>query len=247
MRQYETPGVEPVPPGHPAAVRLEAARPTQPGATPERFLCFYHGESMYPTLRDADLLEVEPVPTGEIRIGDVVVFPSPKSVGLVIHRVSALSADGLTTRGDAGPTPDPWQTPVERIRGRVMGAWRSGTRRKVKGGRPGCVVAILARERRRIESLLRPAARPLYGFLARTRLLARMVPPRYRPRMVTFRSRQGNVQRLYMGRTLIGWEDPQTHGWRITPWHRLLIDPARLMSQDSRRPARSVGQRNASE
>ena len=63
------------------------------------------GASMQPNLLDGDDVLVAPVSSAEIQSGDVAFVET--SHGLRVHRVNALSATGITTRGDAGLENDP--------------------------------------------------------------------------------------------------------------------------------------------
>ncbi|MDQ3280990.1 MAG: S24/S26 family peptidase, partial [Acidobacteriota bacterium] len=53
------------------------------------------GDSMHPTIRDNESLHVEPVT--DVRIGDVVLVLADR--GLTAHRVIAMDAETITTRG----------------------------------------------------------------------------------------------------------------------------------------------------
>jgi signal peptidase I len=67
-----------------------------------------HTGSMTPSLRPGDAVLDRPAPT-TVAIGEVVTFgvnSGPDSV--VTHRVNAIDADGIKTKGDANRTPDPW-------------------------------------------------------------------------------------------------------------------------------------------
>lgn len=55
---------------------------------------------MLPSLRDGDLLVIQPVSVSEVRIGDVICY-EPASAGLCLHRVIAREKRGFVTRGDA--------------------------------------------------------------------------------------------------------------------------------------------------
>lgn len=80
-------------------------------------LTVVQGESMLPTHEHGDLVltwaVTEPSP------GDVVVFDIGRAD--VIHRVVEQAPDGgWITWGDNNAVPDPWHTPVEDMRGRVV-------------------------------------------------------------------------------------------------------------------------------
>jgi len=63
------------------------------------------GDSMHPSIRSNDLLEVERVEPESIRRGDVVL--ARLSRGLTAHRVVRITRDGrFVTRGDNAPMDD---------------------------------------------------------------------------------------------------------------------------------------------
>jgi signal peptidase len=57
------------------------------------------------------------VPVSDVRPGDVITYRRPAETGeggvMVTHRVVAVRADGLVTRSDASPRPDPWVVPTD--------------------------------------------------------------------------------------------------------------------------------------
>ena len=67
-----------------------------------------HTGSMTPALNPGDAVLDRPAPAA-VHQGEVVTFgvnSGPDSV--VTHRVNAVAANGIKTKGDANPTPDPW-------------------------------------------------------------------------------------------------------------------------------------------
>lgn len=92
------------------------------------------GYSMFPFLRNGDLLTVEPVSMDKIKRGDVVVFESEEK--WIAHRVIKIrsNAEGLEflLRGDTCVTLDP---PVnkENFIGVVYEYYRLGKQRKTNG------------------------------------------------------------------------------------------------------------------
>jgi phage repressor protein C with HTH and peptisase S24 domain len=108
------------------------------------FLLCVHGASMYPTIRDGDVIQVQPVEPGEIGIGDIFLFRT--SGRLFVHRLVARSRQGdrllLVAKGDANPRPDR-QVEYDDVLGQIVELRRRRHRRSLKGS-----------SRHRIESFL---------------------------------------------------------------------------------------------
>lgn len=94
------------------------------------------GQSMHPTIRDGELITVEPIAHEKIRRGDIVLYRFKR--GVIAHRVVRIDKprDSLvfTLRGDAMPASD---APVkaEAILGRVIFVERAGRLVKLVGRR----------------------------------------------------------------------------------------------------------------
>jgi len=133
----------------------------QPGAGGGQTLWMeVRGNSMFPTLRPDDRVEVEGVRASALRCGDIVVLDSGE-VGWVIHRFfgwrRGTPAHPLT-RGDARTCFDPvW--PSMRLIGRVRAFQRNGMARPC--GRAwllmGTLRSILVWCRAKVRRLISPA------------------------------------------------------------------------------------------
>lgn len=64
--------------------------------------------SMRPTANPGDLAILEPMPTKNIKVGDVIVYVPPGKSEMVMHRVHAMGPKGILTKGDANNVTDPW-------------------------------------------------------------------------------------------------------------------------------------------
>ncbi len=69
------------------------------------------GISMFPTLRDGDVVVIQPVPISSVSVGDIIVYGPPCSTSGddIIHRVVQVTPNGLITQGDnraTNPYPD---------------------------------------------------------------------------------------------------------------------------------------------
>ncbi|WP_168168831.1 signal peptidase I [Methanopyrus sp. SNP6] len=65
-------------------------------------------ESMYPYYNVGDVLLVVGVPYRDIKVGDVIVYRLPGKPIPIVHRVIAKTPEGVITKGDNNPLPDPW-------------------------------------------------------------------------------------------------------------------------------------------
>ncbi len=62
--------------------------------------------SMWPVLKEGDLVFIEGVGATDIRVGDIIVYQNTTNHTLTIHRVTKLLPDMLTTKGDANFSED---------------------------------------------------------------------------------------------------------------------------------------------
>jgi signal peptidase len=76
--------------------------------------------SMIPTHRPGDLV-VDAPSRSSYGVGDVITFRhSDLTTDVVTHRIVAITADGITTKGDANRTPDAWTIRPDQVQGRVV-------------------------------------------------------------------------------------------------------------------------------
>jgi len=100
------------------------------------------GRSMRPTIRDGEILLVEPISGERICPGQVLLAAGPS--GVRAHRVvrGGCAASGVVVmRGDALPDCDA-PAPFEFVLGRVTSVWRSGRYVPVDGWRVVAKVAL---------------------------------------------------------------------------------------------------------
>ncbi len=88
------------------------------------------GRSMYPSIREGELITVEPVQPSDVKLGDIVLYRSQR--GLVAHRVvgssptqSSVLSPHYFLRGDASLSCDK-PIEVQQILGRVVSVEREG-------------------------------------------------------------------------------------------------------------------------
>ena len=181
--------------------------------------CAYTGRSMYPTLFEADLLEIEPL--RRICVGDVILFVSKDN--LVIHRVVGIASKGISTRGDNNDENDLGLVAPEKVVGIVVAAWRGQTRRRILGGRIGQTYRLFLCGQRRIFRECRQSL--VYSYRAASRsALPRLMKLFFRPRIVQFNINGDIKINLMLGVHIIGHYCPSSNCWQIHPPFRLFVD-----------------------
>jgi signal peptidase I len=104
-----------------------------------------HGSSMYPFIRDGDIVTVTPR-RDDIRPGDVVAVKPTINASLLLHRVIAKDAGLFLISGDNAAGPDGY-LPMSAIIGIVTRVQRKGRYRHFGQGPERTLITILARRR----------------------------------------------------------------------------------------------------
>jgi hypothetical protein len=104
------------------------------------------GSSMYPAIRDGDLVTVAPLPGPGPRTGDVVAFVHPGTGGVRIHRVVAAADGRWVLKGDNALGFD-GALDREAILGLVVRLERDGRRRRLGPPLRSAVLARLSRSK----------------------------------------------------------------------------------------------------
>jgi hypothetical protein len=188
----------------------------------------YTGASMNPTLVEPELLQVRPYRGERMRPGDIVCFRSPDGGRTVVHRVVAVGADGVRTRGDNNERDDAWVLPAADIDGRVTAAQRGTRRRNLPGGWRGFAALRCVRLGRGIRKRAGTAPHKLYDLAAGLGPFDRLLPQSLRPRVVRFEVRHRVFLKLLMGRLAVGQYDDQRAAWHVLRPIRLFVDEQAL-------------------
>lgn len=109
------------------------------------------GDSMHPTIRAGDTVEILRVPLDSLHPGDVILTRAPR--GLTVHRIVRIDGESATTRGDNAAADDP-PVALAEVLGRVVAVYRDGVRLSPRGGYS------------RLRTLMRRAARSIRRSLA---------------------------------------------------------------------------------
>ncbi len=115
-------------------------------AKDRRFRFSARGTSMYPFVRDGDVIVIEPLREQRPRVGDVVACLRSDTNRLFVHRILRQQADRFLIKGDNAYVDDGW-FPRESILGRVIRIEREGTIVRFGLGIERLLIVALARWR----------------------------------------------------------------------------------------------------
>lgn len=196
---------------------------------------------MNPTLREPEMMEIMPYDNEPVRVGDVVFFLSPEVDRPVVHRIVRVTPAGISTFGDNNTQEDTYLLQPNDIDGHVVAAWRGQKQRKIAGGLQGRLTGRWLRCRRILDHGVSSLLHPLYQALSHWGGIARLVPARFRPRVVVFQAHGQDQFRLLLGQRIIGRYDEHWHQWQIQRPFKLIVDGMALSRQLHKdRPHRGV-------
>jgi len=187
----------------------------------------YTGRSMFPTLRQGDLVILEAGRKRPIRRGDVIVYSRPGETSHIVHRVEAAVGDGFLTRGDGSRAPDDWIVTRDQIRGRVGHIVREKRLMRVPRG-PSPAALRLRQTLDEIDRKAKHCLGPIYQHFARKVMPRRWLFPLMRPKLLCLRRPDGLEWKLFAGRRQIGFLPPGAGSWRIRRPYLLMIDESAL-------------------
>ena len=194
----------------------------------------YRGTSMYPVLRESDILRIYRNPEYIPLKGDIILFEHPENKKNIVHRINAIEGDQIYTKGDKIHEPDPWILKQSDIKGTVIQIWRNKKSiqvMKIKNYLQGSMP-----ESQRLLNLVWPLymyLRPVYKSAALKGILYNLLPGVLKPRPVIFTADNTVKLRLLINKINVARYDWSQKKWFIKPPFRFLIsqecmDKARL-------------------
>jgi hypothetical protein len=102
------------------------------------------GPSMYPFVRDGDIITIARLGGRALGSGEIVAFRHPSSGRLTVHRVVERRLGGITAQGDNCPSPDGFFD-ARAVVGRVVRVERHGRRIASGFGPERVLIAWLSR------------------------------------------------------------------------------------------------------
>lgn len=186
----------------------------------------YVGNSMSPWLLQNDILDWEPINERLPVPGDVIIFRDPANTGcLIIHRVVSKYPDGsYCTRGDNTLSNDGHPVMLSSIMGVVTGGIREERPLDVSMGFAGLMHHQYAQQRVKLLSIFEHFFTRPYRKISQKKVMCRIVPQRYRQRLVIVKTHEGYNLQVYLRKRLVGWKGEKDQDWTILPPYRLFID-----------------------
>jgi signal peptidase len=184
----------------------------------------YTGSSMNPLLRVGDRLHVVPYCGGEVRPGDVIVFPHPGGAGTVVHRVVSVDLHGIQTQGDNNRQPDPWRLDPSAVAGRAISAERGGRKIRIYRGPLGRLFSVAVRAVLTVDAGTSHLLHPLYHRLSRPGVFRKWLLTRLPRRILCFDRPGGRELQVFLGPYLAGRRLPGADQWQIRRPFRLFLD-----------------------
>jgi signal peptidase I len=194
----------------------------------------YVGTSMYPLLRDLDMLFLSPYDEQDLQQGDIIVFKTKKCGKdiTITHRIFSFNKTGIITKGDNNPRIDDLPVNPSDILGLVVYAKRGNRLIRVHNGKTGIFLAETIHLLLRIKSItLRVISYP-YNWVSRTGMLKTLVSPGTKQRVINFQRPGGIESHLLMGKYLVAKRRPGNPKWTILPPFKLFVDEASLPKND---------------
>ncbi len=188
----------------------------------------YTGSSMFPTLRKGDILRVVPFRDKEISVGNVIVYRSPCSSSLVVHRVVSVDEGLVQTKGDNARFSDNMLLEKKDIIGYVLSVRRGKRSIALFNGFPGRVYGLLLGTGKHIGVFLSDLLRPAYSWLAQTGILRNLFSRFFHIKVSGFKCKDGLELQLRWGRRLIGRRFPGKGQWHIRAPFKVIVDEGNL-------------------
>ena len=185
----------------------------------------YCGTSMYPFLRESDILRIysgsEYIPSK----GDIILFEHPENKKNIVHRIIGIEGGRIYTKGDSSREQDPWSLKPSEIKGVVAHIWRNNkTIHILSRGNQKSWPSVKVRSLSNLAWRLYYYLRPLYRTSLVTGLFYNFIPNGIKPRPFIFTS--GRVFKLYLliNKTRVARYDRTAKKWIIKPPFRFFIN-----------------------
>lgn len=189
------------------------------------------GSSMYPTLKEPEVIKLKPYEDGKIRVGDVIFFLPPGKDKSVIHRVIKITNKGIKTRGDNNSLDDDYFLQMKDIKGQVISVIKNDKERKIYGGFIGIIIGKWLHYRKLFFRVFSKPFRPFYRLLLKNNVIAALLP--FQPKILGFQSDGQRFFKISLGNRIIGRYGFKKQNGILNPFFRLAVDSKKIRSSCS--------------
>lgn len=189
------------------------------------------GSSMYPTLKEPEIIELKPYENRKIYVGDVIFFLPPKKDKSVIHRVIKITDKGIKTRGDNNSLDDDYFLQMKDIKGQVISVIKNDKERKIYGGFIGNLIGKYLHYRKLFFRVFSKPFRPFYRLLLKNNVIAVIMP--VQPKILSFQADGQRFFKIALGRRIIGRYGFRKQNGILNPFFRLTVDFKKIRSNCS--------------
>lgn len=190
----------------------------------------FTGKSMYPVLKDLDVLRVKPCRLDEVRVGDVIAhYDGVEERRKIAHRVISVQHDGLEVMGDNCSEADKRLVKEDDLIGKVVAVKRKENWKRLHGGKIGSFNAYLCRTRKKLNTVLHNEFfRKIYHSLLKSGFLKRYFALNKKLRVIAVKNNDEVKLQLLFGRHRVGVLNGGSQQWKIKPLFRLFVDESSL-------------------
>lgn len=188
----------------------------------------YTGNSMIPTFRVGDELNIIPYGERKVKIGDVVVFSFPGETEKIVHRVVSIGSTHIRTRGDNNTLLDEEKIEIESIIGHVASVKRGTKSVTIYNGMAGELYLFILKAIKCAYRVISILLHPIYNRLSKMTCLKTILPHRLRPRLLCFQRPQGLELQIRVGEKVIGRCDAKNKQWIIKKPFKLFVQTPSL-------------------
>jgi signal peptidase I len=186
----------------------------------------YVGTSMYPLLRDLDILYFLPYQGQTMVCGDVIVYAGKtgnKEI-TITHRIVFIDDKGFTTKGDNNFSIDDIIVKPADILGLVVYVKRGNKFIRVRNGKTGIYLVKAIQLLLRIKNITIGVISYPYNWISKTGVLRKFVPRDTKQRIINIQRPSGMESHFLMGKYLVAKRRPGNNNWIILPPYKLFID-----------------------
>lgn len=177
----------------------------------------YLGPSMNPTLQNLDVVYLIPYQDHIPRKGDVIAIRGHDTASSIIHRIVAITPEGLITQGDNNQQRDEGITQPSEVLGYISCIQRGNRQIPIQSGYAGYLVFVWSRICSTTRSWGKYILNYPYQYLVASQIFMRIASPFLVCRAVQYEGSSRSEIQLFLGPLYIGRRRKGMESWEIKP------------------------------